>query len=255
MSWWTFIAETPVFTLLWQQGTGLSEAAALAVVRSAAVLLIIAGAVTLWRPNGPLLLFVCCWQLLLATATTWNGGAFLSDLAIPAQAVRFVTPLALLLLERRHRATAPPWSTVVMLLRLSVAATFIAHGWKALQLSPPFLDYLFAASGRLLGWELPQELAETILLIVGSVDLLVACLLLVRRSSALAFYMAGWGILTAASRIVHSGWDASYEALFRAANGGAPLALALYWIYLHGRNNHSPNDPPAATSQTASAEE
>ena len=42
--------------------------------------------------------------------------------------------------------------------------------------------------------------------------------------------MALWGIITACSRITANGWEAYPEALIRAANGGLPLAILLYWL-------------------------
>lgn len=254
VAWWTFVEESPIFGLLWFQGRGLSEAAALAVVRSAACLLMGAGLFTLWRSSAAVLLPVAAWQLLLAVATTYLGGAFLSGLALPAQAVRIVSPIALLLLERPLPTALRDRVTPIGMLRLAVAATFVAHGWKALRLSPNFLNYLFRASQRILQWELPQEVAETVLIGIGALDLLLAALLLTRRWKSVAFYMAVWGFATAASRTVHSGWDASYESLLRAANGGAALAIALYWNWQRDPPPHSQEADDARTRKSSDLE-
>lgn len=228
---------TPIFSLLWGEpelgGWGWSEAAALQVENIAAWCLCVSALIVLVRPNWPLLLLVSLWFTLVGAAATWVGGDMLSELSVPEQATRIFAPICLAMIDPRRVSTSTEpkrWPSVwVTFARIAVAVTFAAHGWKALCLSPTFIDYILAASQDLVGYAMSQSTAEEMLWIIGVVDMIVAVLILGIASPWLAGYMAFWGFITAASRIVYAGWAADYEFLVRAANWGLPLALAIYW--------------------------
>ena len=138
-----------------------------------------------------------------------------------AQATRYLTPIALLLLWRPSRRGA------TALLRVAAAATFLAHGLEALQHEAAFVDYLIIAGRDLLGTEPTIDAVHDTLFAIGIVDLAVAVAILSTRWRAVALYMAFWGLITAASRIVHSGGGAWHAAALRLPNAGVPLALWL----------------------------
>ncbi len=73
-------------------------------------------------------------------------------------------------------------------------------------------------------------------MVIGVLDLLVAFFLLTLQSRFAVGYMAAWGLVTASSRTTAFGFDAWPETLLRAANGGVPIAIMIYWWPLRGRN-------------------
>ncbi len=210
------------------------EAPALAVAQYAGYALL-AAALLMWPRRGwPALVAVGAWMAAIAYMTTSQR---LADwqLVPGAHAVRYVGPLATaLLVASLGDAGAPAGRVrvVVGLLRVAVALTFICHGWEALTGRPEFLDLIFAAGRDVLGVQIAESHATVMLVAIGVQDVLLAAVLLTRIDWLrpwVAVYMAFWGLVTAASRTLHSGWEFGYEALVRIPNGGVPLALFLYW--------------------------
>jgi len=192
----------------------------------------------------PLLLLVFLWQFALAWAVMHNQGIDFADWTLASQAVRYLTPVVLLM------AIPGPSSNVlsrsrltdaVALLRVAVALTFVAHGLKAIYHFAGFETLIIGTADNLLGWELSQQDVSLPLLVIGGVDLLVAGLLLVNRWRIVPLYMALWGLITAASRMTEAGWAAYPDTLLRALNCGAPLAIFLYWTALKRSAYHGPN--------------
>jgi hypothetical protein len=151
-------------------------------------------------------------------------------LILGEHAVRIVGPLVLAWLVASSRPGGRE-RVAIMALQIAAAATFTCHGIEALTGSYAFLDYVFALE-EVLGVVIEQGVAEKILIAIGVADLVVSVAILLpaarlRRSAAA--YMAAWGLITAASRTVHSGMDGLFDTLMRLPNGGVPLALVLYW--------------------------
>ena len=164
------------------------------------------------------------WFLALATADQVLHSTAFSHLALPAAALRIVTPilLALVLLGRSSR--------VEFGLRVAVASTFAVHGYEALCHNPKFLDLIFLNLNSDTGSPLFGEASARIILdVIGAVDLLVAGLVLFLRSPALAGYMALWGAVTALSRCGAMGWEAWPAVAVRMTHVAGPLALFLLW--------------------------
>ena len=189
------------------------------------------------------LIYIAIWQFLLILAAWHRESGFLPSwaplgatphLTIPlvffSQSARVGLPIALILLTsaveppRAKRVEAGMW-----VLRGTAAATFIGHGVEALYLHPQFVDYLLAAANNQLGWDASESTMSFILRLIGSIDILLAVLILVARWRAVAAYMACWAFITACSRVVHSDWQALYEVCIRSANYCVPLAVCLYW--------------------------
>ncbi len=171
-----------------------------------------------------LLCYLFAWQLFLATTRTMTGVAPYSALAIPEQALRILAPLGIWLLNRPWGQVAAEW-----VLRVAAVVTFAAHGCRAIGQDPTFVDYLLSTSNNLAGRDLGQANAETALLVIGGIDLVLATLLLCRRWPEVAIYMATWGLITALSPLTAHGFDQWPAALVPATHIGVPLAILLYW--------------------------
>jgi len=209
-----------------------SEAAMLLTEDAAAWCMLAAGVLTLLRPCWPVLGPVSLWMLLLSLAQVWRDDGFVPQLEPLEQAARVCAPLALLLIEFwPPKRTLTPGRTqiAVQLLRIGTALTFFGHGLVALWHNPQFIDLIITSGQKLLGKSIPESACKEALTVIGYIDIALAVALCCTRSRAVAGYMAFWGVVTAASRIVHQGESGIHEALVRAANGGAPLVLLLYW--------------------------
>lgn len=166
-------------------------------------------------------------------ATLW------AELTLAEDAVRYIAPLVLVILIRhpvsigatgtagieRTRATR----VAMGLLLIAASATFAAHGYKAMMCYGPFTDLILLSNRQWTHFDLSQGLVERILAVIGVMDLLIAVLLIVTRWRTVAFYMALWGTIAAASRMTAYGMNAWPDTLLRAANGGVPLAILGYW--------------------------
>ncbi len=217
--------DSPIFGLLYFDHGLLDERTAQGVDDAGFVLLAIAGLLVLTRLARTGLAYAGSFALALAVCSAVRDphGPWL---VIASQAVRFVAPLALFAwLSRDGRTRRDLDGVVVFALRLAAAATFTGHGLDALRLEPRFLDLLFAAYRETTAAELPQATAELLLRAIGALDLVVAAMIVALRWRSIAAWMAFWGLLTATSRMVHSGWGNWAETLLRAPNGMVPLAL------------------------------
>lgn len=107
------------------------------------------------------------------------------------------------------------------ILRISAGLCFIGHGaWGIITKSGwlPFYDV----------FNVPHNLAWMSMPLVGTMDIVLGVLLLMRPIPAIMLYMAAWAVMTATLRpLAGQGW---WEFLERGGNYGAPLAL----LYLCG---------------------
>lgn len=217
----------PVFSWLWLN-LDWSEAAAVRVEHAAAFGLLACVPFAFWGKAWPVLKLVAAWLLF---------GAFASTMVEPwypwltpgAHAARYTAPLALAALSLppapRNRRLAE-W-----LLRGGIAATFLCHGIEALLLRAQFIDYLIGASAKLLSRDLSEVSANAMLISIGLLDIAAALLILLpRRLWPVAAWMACWGAVTAAARMVYFGWGAWPELLIRVTNTALPLTLLLLWV-------------------------
>lgn len=106
-----------------------------------------------------------------------------------------------------------PW-----ILRLGVAACFLGHGMLGVMQTAAWTSY-FAVVG------IGRDTALHLMPIVGVFDVTMAVLVLVRPIRAEIFYMILWCIWTAVLRPLAG--ESFWEAIERAGNYGAPLALFL----------------------------
>lgn len=183
----------------------------------------------LWQT--PLLLVVATWQACLSVADMYHGGVY-ADWMLGEHAVRIAAPIAMLMwLNRIGRDDVSRNRAVdaIGLLRAAAALTFITHGIKALELHGPFIDLVIGTDANTIRSGVSQADAQRALTVIGVVDIVAGLMLLFVRWRVIAMHMAVWGIVTAASRVTSTGWMAWPELCMRAANGGVPLAIGLFW--------------------------
>ncbi|MBI4714259.1 hypothetical protein HY771_03700 [Candidatus Uhrbacteria bacterium] len=103
------------------------------------------------------------------------------------------------------------------ILRIAVAGEFIGHGVLAVQGKPAWIEWfsVFGISD--------VALATQLLTLVGTLDIVLAIIVLLRPVRLALLWMSIWGFWTAILRPIvgESGWD----FIERFANWGAPLAL------------------------------
>jgi hypothetical protein len=188
----------------------------------------------------PLCFVVALWQFVLTAVTWYRGGLFMSEWTFAAQAARLALPVALIVLTPLGRSaviSARRMSIAIWILRIAVCLTFFGHGLKAIRLHGEFTNYLVAAA-QCVSWDVTQATAETVLRVIGVIDLLLAAAIVTTRWRTVAYYMAFWALITAFARVVHSGWGAQFEVLIRAGNYCVPLVIGLYWQLT--RQDHLP---------------
>lgn len=175
---------------------------------------------------------VAGWFLWDAAFETAVGKGPLSSLELVCHAARYGVALAV----AQPRMAAP-------ILRVAASLTFLGHGLEALALKPIFLAYL-QHTGGLVGLPLSYDAAAVMLRVIGTVDLVVGTALLWRGPRPwLTGYMGAWGIITALARVVYAGPAGLVDALVRAGNGGAPLALWLEGREREGSRSGSASEP------------
>jgi uncharacterized membrane protein YphA (DoxX/SURF4 family) len=214
----------PVFSWLWLE-LDWSEAAAMRLERAGAFALLACIPFLFARRAWVVALPVAGWLALTALAETligtWHPGL------IPgAHAARYLAPLALVALSLAPaKRQSAEW-----LLRVGAGLTFIFHGVQALLGKAEFIDFIISAGGKVLLLEASEPSVSAALVIVGVMDIAVgAAILLPARLRPVAMYMAFWGLLTAALRVLYMGLDFLPDALMRVTNGAVPLTLAVLW--------------------------
>ncbi|MDQ3949351.1 MAG: histidine phosphatase family protein [Gemmatimonadota bacterium] len=103
-------------------------------------------------------------------------------------------------------------------LRLGAALCFIGHGAFGIITKETWVPF-FGLVG------LGRDEALALMPVVGVVDILAGCLLLVSPRPAVLLYMTGWALWTAALRPLTG--DSVFEMLERAGNYGVPFAMLL----------------------------
>lgn len=177
------------------------------------------------------------WVVMISIAHSIRGEPF-ARLALGEDAVRFVVPLALLLLCSAASLNSGRLARFVFwILAVSSAVTFGVHGYKAIQIHGPFVDLILLSDMNWSHWGLEQTTAERMLKLIGWIDLGLAVILLIGRWPIVLYYMTVWGLLTAFSRLTAFGMIAWPETMMRVANWGVPLVLILMLRSIHQSQN------------------
>ena len=254
--------ESALLGWLWEPtdvgGLSLGEGLALVIARLVAAVLFVAAVSTLVRPSRVMLVLVAAFQVVYAMAewqtssafpldTSWLGSGMLraaADQIAPllpfaTSAARIVAPLVLILVHwsaSRKLMGISFNATSELLMRVGVALTFAGHGLEALAPHPKFVDMIMLSGQRMLGVTITQTSAQHALIVIGIVDLSVAVLVMLYRWRWLAGYMAFWGFVTAAARLIVLPTASSVvpgvgvcEFSLRASHWALPLLLVLAW--------------------------
>ncbi len=104
-------------------------------------------------------------------------------------------------------------------MRIAVAGEFLGHGVFALQHKEAWIGWISQLAGVEAGT------ATMLLTLVGSLDLLVALIVLIRPVRIALLWAAFWGFWTALVRPLVG--EPIWDFVERSANWGAPLALLL----------------------------
>lgn len=160
-----------------------------------------------------------------------QGGYHFSEFTMGAHALRYLAPIALLVLVLPdsvslyfNRTKISSW-----ILRIGLAVVFLTHGIECLQQNPRFIDLLIGSSYNLSGVYITEELALHIMTFIGWVDVLVALLVLFKPHKTLLMWLCFWATITAFSRMTSLGSGAYTEVLLRASHILAPVAV---WLLL-----------------------
>lgn len=211
---------------------GFTPATADALLDNIARGLAVCGLLTLVRPCWPVLLPVTAWFVFVAAA----GPLFTGEPFRPAtHAARYLTPLALLLLDfwpPRTKFSIGRAMVALLLLRLGIIVTFAAEGVLAILQSRaggPLAAQLATALERVVRWSAATEQAQTALGVVGGLYLGLALGLLLVRSRGISLLMTLCGAMGAMTYVIAGGADAWPQTLLHAVAPGAAFALFLYW--------------------------
>jgi hypothetical protein len=208
--------------------------------------------ISLFRPLVLVLGGLAVYAFAEAFAGMYGGGYHFSEWTIMAHALRWGTPLALVLLVV-GRGRARVWVVAsVVLMRALIAVVFVAHGWQALQADPRFIDLILGTAVKLIEVRPTEEAVVGALQAIAVVDFIVAIGVLffpMRRrlgedgvsgwgarvfgvvGCGLCLWLSAWGLVTAFSRMtslgIPSGLAEYPEVLMRASHVLVPIALWL----------------------------
>jgi hypothetical protein len=211
----------------------LSHVAAARVERTAMSLVLLLSFAALFRPHWALLLPVGGYALAEALARWHELGYAFSEWAVSAQAPRYLTPLALVLLlagvRREGGIGASLRAGGIWILRVAIAVVFAVHGLEALKAHPGFIDFIISSGANVLGMRISEGGALHALEIIGVIDMAVALAILVRPHPAVLWWAAFWGLVTALSRVTANGIGGYPDVLVRSTHVLVPVAL---WLLL-----------------------
>lgn len=106
--------------------------------------------------------------------------------------------------------------SAIWILRIAVFGEFFGHGIFSLQGKEKFVNYIASVG-------IPQDIAVTLLTLIGIMDIIVAFVVLLRPINAILLWAAFWGFATALIRPITG--EPIWDFFERWANIGAPLAL------------------------------
>lgn len=118
--------------------------------------------------------------------------------------------------------------TIEWILRIGVFGTFLGHGWLALSIQPNWINYL-----NTVGFS--DDMAVKIMPVIGTIDILVAFIILIKPLQPVVIYAAAWALLTALMRPISG--EHILEFVERTANWAVPLALYFLLYKKNAANN------------------
>jgi len=182
---------------------------------------------------------ISMWYLSNAIAVSLLGGKAFSEITLFAHATRWGLPIVLIWVMLFQNVEKPLHTRKIHLfIALCCSATFMAHGWEAFFLNPPFQDLIFNFF-NLIGISAATPFVLMLLKSIGCMDIILASIVLFIKSTKLYFWMVCWGFITAMSRTVSLGLDFWDETLKRAPNFAMPLILLIiFFSYFKSDEHH-----------------
>ncbi len=210
------IYETPLGSFLFLN-LNLSEKLAYGIDDVLGVLLLILSTLFLFWRKLPILLYMAFSFFIFGLFQTIMGGEHHSSLTLLAHATRYVTPIAFYFILK-------DFNKGIILLKIGISITFLAHGIEALLKNPVFLDYLLYAYKN---FNLTESCASYILLAIGIMDIILAILAIYLNNRWVYFYMVFWGFLTASYRVFYEGNPGLISLFIRSNHFLVPLFLGI----------------------------
>jgi len=250
LGWMHLFGATPINSFLIGSGVGMEPTQAVDYIAGFGLVLL--GGMVLARPVYWVLSVIALWFLLNAV-TSWlnyatDANALLYQVAPAAQAVRWLAPVALILLVA-GRARSAMW-----VLLIASCATFIGHGIKDVLHYKDYLEIIDNTFTNYTDIKWPEEKTRAVLRAIGIADIICASLLLLTRWRWLALPMAVWGGVAAVSRVTANGAGDWPEVLLRVCNAAAPFVVFLLLCAIHSKRHTSAADPAAHWDFTPSGD-
>ena len=163
--------------------------------------------------------------------------------------IQFTAPIILYL----YRFTTLSRARIMLLAQVAAALTFICHGLYAVGYYPRPGAFVDMTINTL---HISEQSAHTFLIIMGVLDFIVALTIFIpvhKVRYAALYYMATWGLLTAAARLtsniyfdffwssLHQSW---YEFAIRVPHALIPLVIILIVRHHLAPSNQMINVPP-----------
>lgn len=204
--------------------------------KNTAYFLAASGFITLFRPMWLLLIPLIVWQAGSAVSGVIADQSLPSILQPFIEAVRWVVPLALLLVDfwpPRVKPTLAFCLSAVGLVRLATAATFLAHGIGFLYQSQnggEAVEVVTRCALNLFEQTLEPHQVQLALAAIGIIEIVFAVSILSSRNRMVALLMTLWGIMIAASETFAFTFNGYHRTLMQFGMGGAPFAVLLFWM-------------------------
>ena len=217
----------------------MTDQLAFSVDRLIVASMLVLSLISLWKSYFSAFFAIFLYGLFRAFCIYYNGGSYSSDLAFFTQMARYTLPLALAISCLKMRSSL----TFVWSIKIAIAATFVAHGFEALNLHPKFVDFIIKTFRIYLNVSVSEAACHYILFVIGAADILAALALLTLNSKTAVVYMAFWGALTAVCRILYDPTNGLADTLSRVSHFAIPLALYMFYFskaagkHLLGRKN------------------
>ncbi|MCC5844342.1 MAG: hypothetical protein JJU05_08840 [Verrucomicrobia bacterium] len=232
-----------------------------------------AAVAVVFAPAWPLLILISGYIFMESYSGLRNTGHLFSEWMPAAYMLRYLTPWVLMVLTvgpRFEKTRAWTRPAAMGLLQLGIGGVFFVHGCLAWMEHPGFIDLIIGTFRNLFRIPMNESAAVTILKGIAVVDWVVALALLLypnppfapdsfwnrfpkaaaarrRLVPPLLFWLAGWGLVTALSRLTGPGLPvgfSQYPALLtRASHYLGPLALYVLFILPGHRPHFSLNKP------------
>ena len=178
----------------------------------------------LFTKKANILLVPLAYAIALPICTMVLHSSFACELALLTHGARIGLPLVLFLYYRGEQN----WTIDKrFLIRFTVGLTFVGHGIECLMEHPKFTDFLIEGFGMGFGMELTEETAIQILILIGAVDIVLGITGLIKPRVWIYSWMAFWGLLTAAARVMYFQWDGIFPMLLRSAHWALPTIAVL----------------------------